>query len=210
MSLDHKADSPPQDKQSDRQFAGEMNCSFEAALAMVEPKSARRKGGTRPGLARRVLQSLRILKPQRADDSIHRHVAFDGFTSVLHEEKVERDRRYGNVYTVDERPNAYLVRIEMPRRVPSSSLKDIWNIPDEMPDYDYSLALHDNVLAVRAGVPGETMRRLSYISASFPADFLTRIRFECPVSSFKHRLHEKVVEAVVFKTAEDAHISPAA
>ena len=206
MSLDHKADPPLQDKQ----FAGEMNCSFEAALEMLEPKPPQRNGGARPGLVRRVLLSLGVVRPQPALSAIHRHVAFDGFTSLMHEEKVERDRRYGNVYTVDEYPNAYLARIEMPRRVPASSLKEIWKIPDEMPDYDYGLTLHDNVLAVRAGVPGETMRRLSYISASFPADFLTRIRFECPVSSFRHRLRDKVIEVLVFKTADDAHVSPAA
>lgn len=206
VSLDQKADPPPQDKQ----FADEMSCDFETALAMVEPNRPGGDSGAAPGLARRILTSLRLLRPNHAPGSFHRQVAFDGFTSDLHEEKVERDRRYGNVYTVDEHPNAYLARIEMPRRVPASSLKEIWNIGDEMPDYEYSLTLHDNVLAVRAGVPGDKMRRLSYVSASFPADFLTRIRFARPVSSFKHRLREKAIEIVVFKAGDGAHVGPAA
>ena len=83
-----------------------------------------------------------------------RHVAFDGYRNPMHDEKVERDRRYGTVYTVVEHANAYLVAIEMPRRIPASSLKQLWKLPDEMPDYDYTVTLHGNVLAVRAGVRG--------------------------------------------------------
>ena len=56
------------------------------------------------------------------------------------------------------------------------------------------------VLAVRAGVRGDAMRRLSYISASFPSDFLTRIEFDRPVTSFKHRMRDKMLEIVVFKS----------
>ncbi|MFZ0888035.1 MAG: hypothetical protein WA005_06260, partial [Candidatus Binataceae bacterium] len=128
-----------------------------------------------------------------------RKVAFDGFTSDLHDEKTERERRYGTVYTVDECANAYLVRLEMPRRVPASSLKRLWNLPDEMPDYDYNIALGDGVLTINASVRGEALRRLSYISSAFPADFATRIDFDRPVATFKHRLHDKVLEIVVFR-----------
>src|SRR5208282_693278 len=50
-----------------------------------------------------------------------RKVAFDGFEGTMHEDKTERDRRYGTVYTVAEYANAYLVRLEMPRKLPLSS-----------------------------------------------------------------------------------------
>jgi len=128
-----------------------------------------------------------------------RKVGFDGYSSDLFDEKLERDRRYGTVYTVAEHPGAYLVRLEMPRRIPVSSLKRLWNLPDEMPDYDYTIALGDAVLTINASVRGETLRRLSYISPSFPPDFSTRIEFEHPVSSFKHRMRNKVLEIIVFK-----------
>ena len=42
-----------------------------------------------------------------------------------------------------------------------------------MPDYDYNIMLGDNVLSINASVRGETIRRLSYISSAFPADFMT-------------------------------------
>jgi HSP20 family molecular chaperone IbpA len=87
----------------------------------------------------------------------------------------------------------------MPRRIPASSLKRLWNLPDEMPDYDYNIAMENGVLTINASVRGEALRRLSYISSSFPADFLTRIEFEKPVVAFKHRLRNKVIEVIVFK-----------
>jgi ferredoxin len=128
-----------------------------------------------------------------------RKVAFDGFEGTMHEDKTERDRRYGTVYTVAEYANAYLVRLEMPRKLPPSSLKRLWNLPDEMPDYDYNIMLGDNVITISASVRGETIRRLSYVSSSFPADFTTRIEFGKPVGAFKHRMREKVLEVIVLK-----------
>jgi ferredoxin len=132
-----------------------------------------------------------------------RKVSFDGFRSDQHDEKLERDRRYGTVYTVMEQANAYLVRLEMPRRIPASSLKRLWNLPDEMPDYDFNLALQDGVLKISASVRGEALRRLSGISSAFPADFLTPIEFEKPVATFKHRMRDKVLEVIVFKGEAD-------
>ncbi len=138
-----------------------------------------------------------------------RKAAFDGFEGTMHEDKTERDRRYGTVYTVAEYANAYLVRLEMPRKLPLSSLKRLWNLPDEMPDYDYNIMLGDNVLSINASVRGETIRRLSYISSAFPADFMTRIEFGKPVGAFKHRMRDKVLEVVVLK-AEAAQFRHAA
>lgn len=138
-----------------------------------------------------------------------RKVAFDGFEGTMHEDKTERDRRYGTVYTVAEYANAYLVRLEMPRKLPPSSLKRLWNLPDEMPDYDYNIVVGDNVITVSASVRGETIRRLSYVSSSFPADFTTRIEFGKPVSAFKHRMRDKMLEVIVLK-AEAAELQRAA
>ncbi len=134
---------------------------------------------------------------------VKRTVGFDGYTTDFYDEKVERDRRYGTVYTIAEHSNAYLVRLEMPRRIPASSLKRLWSLPDEMPDYDYSISLGDAVLTLAASVRGEALRRLSYISSSFPADFTTRIDFEQPVAGFKHRLRNKIIEIIVLKSGNE-------
>jgi ferredoxin len=134
---------------------------------------------------------------------VKRTVGFDGYTTDFYDDKVERDRRYGTVYTVDEHSNAYLVRLEMPRRVPASSLKRLWSLPEEMPDYDYNISLSDAVLTISASVRGEALRRLSYISSSFPADFTTRIDLDQPVTGFKHRLRNKVIEIIVLKSRNE-------
>lgn len=188
----------------EKHFADEMDCGFETALEMVEPGGPARERRSHRSIWAALLGMLRLDSLRGPATRQDRHVAFDGFRNPLHDEKIERDRRYGTVYTVVEHANAYLVSIEMPRRIPASSLKELWKLPDEMPDYEYTITLHGTVLAVRAGVRGDAMRRLSYISASFPSDFLTRIEFDKPVVSFKHRLRDKVLEIVVFKVGAEA------
>ena len=59
--------------------------------------------------------------------------------------------------------------------------------------------LKHNVLAIRARLRGEALRRLAYVSPSFPSGFLTRIEFSQPVGRFKHRLRGQTIEVIVFK-----------
>jgi hypothetical protein len=184
-----------------KHFAGEIEGDFEDALSKVEPGGPAGRLRARRSIWASLLSLARLDRLRGPAMRADRHVAFDGYSNPMHDEKIERDRRYGTVYTVVEHANAYLVRIEMPRRIPSSSLKELWKLPDGMPDYDYTITLHGNVLAVRAGVRGDAMRRLSYISPAFPSDFLTRVEFDQPVRSFKHRMRDKTLEIVVFKTA---------
>jgi ferredoxin len=154
------------------------------------------------GLALAPLGSM-LVKMGGGRKHVSRKVAFEGYSVAIHDEKTERDRRYGTVYTVDELSNAYLVRLEMPRRIPASSLKRLWNLPDEMPDYEYSITLADGVLAVSASVRGDALRRLAYVSSSFPADFVTRVTFDKQVNSFKHRLRDKMLDVIVMKGEAD-------
>jgi hypothetical protein len=187
-----------------KRFPGELEDDFDTVLLRVEIAPRNRP------LMRLLARPLIFLLPRKMrarffEERVHteRHVAFDGFRSDFHDDKTERDRRYGTVYTVSEEVNAYLVRLEFPRILPNSALKRTWRLPDAMPDYDYAIGLGDAVLTIRAGVRGEAYRRLSYVSASFPSDFLTRIEFEKPVSAFKHRLRKKVLEIVVFKRDDE-------
>ncbi|MBF6559328.1 MAG: hypothetical protein IVW56_03475 [Candidatus Binataceae bacterium] len=186
-----------------KHFPGELEGDYAEIMRRVEliraPGSALRR------LARAIVQSLPLARQRRrAPDSDDRHVAFDGFARAGHEDKLERDRRYGTVYRVTEARNAYLVRLEMPRRTPYSALKQAWKLPDEMPAYDYTISLGDDFLAIRAGLRGEAIRRAAYVSPSFPSQFLTRIEFAQPVAAFKHRMEGKLLEVIVFKRAADA------
>jgi hypothetical protein len=159
---------------------------------------------TRKFLKVRILKAIRkFVLPKAAvgDEPLHvdRMVAFDGFRNDLFDEKRDRDRRYGTVYSVSEEVNAFIVRLELPRSMPKSSLKQTWELPDEMPDYACALNLMDNVLCIRAGLPDEARRRVAYVSSSFPSDFQTRIEFQTSVEGYKHRLVNKVLEIIVFK-----------
>jgi hypothetical protein len=179
-------------------FPSELEESFASALARVKLAQG--------SLSTRILRGLRDLIPlgergRRESVDSQRTVAFDGFRNDLFEDKRERERRYGTVYIVSEEVNAFLVRLELPRQMPESSLKQTWELPNEMPDYIYTLDLRDNVLRIRAGLPDEARRRLSYVSSSFPSDFETRIEFDTPVERYKHRLRNKVLEILVFKEA---------
>jgi len=199
VSMTLRPDSAPGASNSSL-FPGEAEESFESALQRVEFARPRKS------LTARILAGIHELISSGSgghQQAIHlqRLVAFDGFRNDLFEDKRERDRRYGTVYTVSEEVNAFLVRLEMPRRMPKSSLKQTWGLPDEMPDYVCTITLAHNVLSIRASLPDEARRRLSYVSSSFPSDFQTRIEFQTPVVSYKHRLQNKVLEIIVNKKA---------
>ncbi len=188
--------------------AGEAAWRLREGVVHAKPADQLTYRGCWYGLALAPLGSI-LVRAGGAGRRTERKVAFDGFEGTMHEDKTERDRRYGTVYTVAEYSNAYLVRLEMPRKLPPSSLKRLWNLPDDMPDYDYNIMLGDNVIAISASVRGETIRRLSYVSSSFPADFTSRIEFGKPVGGFKHRMREKVLEVIVLK-ADAAQLQNAA
>ena len=187
---------------------GEASWRLREGIIHAKPAAELTYRGCWYGLALAPLGAM-LVRAGGAGRRTQRKVAFDGFETTMHEDKMERDRRYGTVYTVAEYANAYLVRLEMPRKLPPSSLKRLWNLPDEMPDYDYNILIGDNVITISASVRGEAIRRLSYVSSSFPADFTTRIEFGKPVGAFKHRMHDKVLEVIVLK-AEAASFQHAA
>ena len=191
----------------EKNFAGEMEGDFESALRTVEPggpAGSRRSHRSIWGSLVRLARLDRLRGPATRQD---RHVAFDGFRNPIHDEKIERDRRYGTVYTLVEHANAYLVSIEMPRRIPDSSLKGTYgSYPTRCPTTITPSRCTIRVLAVRAGVRGNAMRRLSYSCVvSFRLSNADRIRPS--VTSFKHRMRDKVLEVVVFKTAGAATVS---
>ena len=73
-------------------------------------------------------------------------VGHDGFHDPRFEERLERERRYGEVYRLHAESNGYLLEVEFPRQVPASKIKEELGMPNEMPDYDYDLALQNGLL----------------------------------------------------------------
>ena len=134
---------------------------------------------------------------------VNRTVGFDGYTTDFYDEKIERDRRYGTVYTIEEHSQ----RLSGQAGDAAAHPGVLAQAPVEPARRDAGLRLQhrlgDAVLTISASVRGEALRRLSYISSSFPADFTTRIDFEQPVAGFKHRLRNKVIEIIVLKSRNE-------
>lgn len=126
-------------------------------------------------------------------------VAVDGFHGGGFEDKIERERRYGEVYTLQEQGNGYVLRLEFPRKVPPSALKDQLHIPDEMPGYDYDLSLRNGFFIVKGGVTDHNVRKLAAVSPAFPPDFTTNVELPAPVRAFKHRIRDHALEVVLLK-----------
>jgi hypothetical protein len=80
-------------------------------------------------------------------------------------------------------------------------VKEDLGVPDEMPDYDFDLALANGSLVVHGTVADPLVRKVASGAPSFPPDFTTRIELGAPVLGFKHRYRdqEKTLEVLLVK-----------
>lgn len=139
---------------------------------------------------------VKMLKPTDPQGSIGQ----DGFTDPRFGPKLERERRYGEVYRLREEPNGYLLEVEFPRVVPPSGVKEQLNISDEMPDYDYDLTMQNGFFIVKGTVTDQTVRKVAAFSPAFPPDFTTQVRLPAPVTGFRHRFRGKDLEVALLKS----------
>ena len=70
---------------------------------------------------------------------------------------------------------------------------------DEMPDYDYELALNNGSFVVHGKVGDAQVRKIASGAPSFPPDFTTRIALARPVRGFRHRYRDKTLEVVLVR-----------
>jgi 4Fe-4S binding domain len=126
-------------------------------------------------------------------------IPVDGFYSKGFVEKLERERRYGNVYTMEDRGGAYLLRMEFPRWVPDIGLPNGSQVPVEMPDYDYALALKDSQFIIKGKCIDERVRKISSSIGAFPPEFTTTIPLREKVVGFAHRFENKLLEVFLLK-----------
>jgi hypothetical protein len=126
-------------------------------------------------------------------------VPVEGFYSAGFVDKLERERRYGNVYTVEDRGGAFLVRMEFPRSIPEIGIASRDQLPDEMPDYDYDLVLRDGELIVKGKCVDEKVRKISSSVGAFPPEFTTTISLQERIKGFAHRFNDKLLEVLLVK-----------
>jgi Fe-S-cluster-containing hydrogenase component 2 len=126
-------------------------------------------------------------------------IPVEGFYSKGFVDKRERERRYGNVYTVEDRGGAFLVRMEFPRRMPDIGIASRDQLPDEIPDYDYDLALQDGQLIVKGKCTDEKVRKISSSVGAFPPEFTTVIPFRQRIAGIVHQFENKLLQVLVVK-----------
>lgn len=126
-------------------------------------------------------------------------IPVDGFYSKGFVEKLERERRYGNVYTVEDRGDAFLLRMEFPRLTPDIGLAGNSKLPEEMPDYDYDLALVDGQFVIKGKCTDEQVRKISSSVGAFPPEFTTVIPLREKVVGFAHHFENKLLEVFLVK-----------
>lgn len=126
-------------------------------------------------------------------------VPVQGFYSEGFVDKVERERRYGNAYTVEDRGRSFLVRMEFPRYVPDIGIANRERLPDSMPDYDYDLTLGDEELIVKGKCTDENVRKISSSIGAFPPEFTTVISLHERIAAFAHHFDNKLLKVLLVK-----------
>jgi hypothetical protein len=135
-------------------------------------------------------------------------VAAEGYYAkeAAYDEKTERERRYGEIYTFDERPSGYYLRLELPRRIPPSGVKEELGLGEEMPDYEIDLSLASGWFQVHGKVVDERLRTVAATAPAFPPDFTTRIPLGQRCVGFVHRYRDKVLEVILVKASAAARL----
>jgi hypothetical protein len=126
-------------------------------------------------------------------------IPVEGFYAKGFVDKLERERRYGNVYTLEDRGGAFLLRLEFPRWMPDIGVLNRAKLPDELPDYDYDLALQDGHLIVRGKCMDEQVRKISSSFGAFPPEFTTVIPLQERVFGFAHHFNNKLLQVILAK-----------
>ena len=132
-------------------------------------------------------------------------IPVDGFYSKGFVEKLERERRYGNVYTIEDRGGAFLLSLEFPRRIPDIGLAGQSQLGDEMPDYDYELALKDGQFIVKGKCTDAKVRRISSSVGAFPPEFTTVVPLKEKVVGFVHHCENKLLQVFLLKDQERSY-----
>jgi len=126
-------------------------------------------------------------------------VPVEGFYDSRFVEKLERERRYGHAYTVQDLGKAYHLRLEFPTQVPRLGITIPSKLPRRMPDYDYDLLLKEGQLIVRGRLLDDRVRRISSSIGAFPPEFTTVIPLQDRVYGFAHQLGSKVLDVLLLK-----------
>jgi ferredoxin/HSP20 family molecular chaperone IbpA len=113
----------------------------------------------------------------------------------------ERMKRYGMASSLEEDKDRYVVRFDMPEKVPNHRLKFKWGLPDEMPEYKTSVEVDGKAVKIRAKLEDEKVRKLCGWVNSFPDGFLREMVFPVPIKSHRENYdsENRVLEVTLEK-----------
>jgi ferredoxin len=117
----------------------------------------------------------------------------------VEEDQLERERRYGRDYEVDERAGYVRVLYRFPARVPAVRDRFRYGMPETMPLYRHHVALEGRSLTVAGWVVDPKIRALTHTTTSFPAQFVTHIDFEREIVGMTSRFDaHNQLEVILF------------
>jgi ferredoxin len=117
----------------------------------------------------------------------------------VEEDRLERDRRYGRDYAVEEHAGYIRVRLQTATRVPAVRDRFRYGLPEAMPEYGTYVWLEGDTLNITGWVKDPKIRALTHTSSSFPGRFTTSLEFKREVAGIRHR-HDAhgLVDVVLF------------
>jgi len=117
----------------------------------------------------------------------------------VEEDQVERDRRYGRDYTVEEDEGFIRVVFQFPTRVPAVRDRFRYGLPADMPLYRHHVQLQGSDLLVAGWLTDPKVRALCHTSRSFPAQFVTTLEFQRDICGIASRYDAHgTLEAILF------------
>ena len=117
----------------------------------------------------------------------------------VEEDELERDRRYGRDFKVEEREGYVHVTFQFPTKVPAVQNRFRYGLQKDMPLYRSHVQLDGNNLLVAGWLTDPKVRALCHTSRSFPAQFMTTLEMKRGIVGYASRYdaHAKL-EVVLF------------
>jgi len=124
----------------------------------------------------------------------------------VEENAVERDRRYGRDYSVDEEEGYIRVKFHFPTKVPAVRDRFRYGLPEEMPLYKSHVQMTGNSILVAGWLTDPKVRALCHTSSSFPAQFMTTLDFNKELVGYTSRYDaHSELEVILFTDPAKMH-----
>ena len=120
------------------------------------------------------------------------------------EDQVERDRRYGRDYRVEEQDGRVEIHVQYPTRVPAVRDRFKYGLPEVMPLYGHHVSQDGDLVAVYGWVKDPKVRALTHTSSSFPGQFRTEFEMKKRIYGFREHLDAHGLLTIVLFTTPEA------